>query len=39
MRSGMFIDPALGEDRFDFTGEPLTDEDVEKAKAEREEDE
>jgi len=30
-----YIDPALGEDRFDFSGKPLPEEDVEKAKAER----
>jgi len=36
MRKGFFKDPALGEDRFDFTGEPLSEEDVEKEKEKRE---
>jgi len=31
-KDGKFIDPALGKDRFDFSGEPLTEEDVEKEK-------
>jgi len=30
-KEGKFIDPALGEDRFDFTGEPLDEEDIEKS--------
>lgn len=34
-RNGKYIDPALGQDRFKFGGEPLPEEDVEKAKAER----
>lgn len=29
MRKGFFADPALDKDRFDFDGEPLTQEDVE----------
>ena len=28
MRRGLFVDPALGKDRFDFDGESLTQEDV-----------
>ena len=28
-KDGKFIDPALGMNRFDFNGEPLTEEDVE----------
>jgi len=35
-KDGKYVDPALGEDRFDFSGEPLTDEDVEKVKKEEE---
>jgi len=29
-KDGVFIDPALRDDRFDFSGEPLPEEDVEK---------
>lgn len=35
MRKGTFLDPELKFDRFEFDGEPLEDEDVERAKAER----
>lgn len=32
MRKGLFTDPALSDDRFDFSAEPLTDEEVEEEK-------
>ena len=34
-RNGIFIDPALGEDRFDFSGEPLPEEEVKKEEEKR----
>lgn len=34
MRKGFFADPELDDDRFDFSGEPLTKEEVEEEKEE-----
>lgn len=34
MRAGLFLDPALGEDRFHFDGAPLLEEDVEESEVE-----
>lgn len=36
MRKGFFEDPALGDDRFDFKGEPLTKEEVEEEEEKKE---
>ena len=35
-KNGVFVDPTLGKDRFDFSGEPLPEEDVRKEKEKRE---
>ena len=38
MRRGLFVDPTLKDDRFDFSGEPLLEEDVDEFREEHKED-